>query len=341
MKDIAAVAGVAVATVSNAINRPEIVAPGTLERVLDTIDRLGFVRDESARRLRSAQSAAIGVIIDDLADPFLTAVIHAAQERAGDRGHSIVIGSSESSAELRHSHLRRFAEQRARGVIIAPRDDADIDLRLLDSRRIPAVILSSGSGLLPGRRYAVDDTAAGYRIADHLVAGGRARIAFVQPDRPRSRDAPRLDGMRARLAGAGARLDILQTAYAPSGDGYDLGRRLASRPRTSRPDAIVAASAALAMDIVHGLRSDGTLRIPEDIAMAAFDDAWASERNSDFLTTIRQPVHRIGADLVDRILEAAPSDVVDVAKLRRSARPELVVGTSSQADTGTTGVHRG
>ncbi len=120
VRDVAAAASVSVGTVSNVLNRPEKVAPGTVERVLAAIDELGFVRNDAARQLRAGRSRSIGLVVLDVRNPFFTEVARGAEDRAAEDGMTILLGNSDENADRERSYLDLFEEQRVHGVLISP-----------------------------------------------------------------------------------------------------------------------------------------------------------------------------------------------------------------------------
>lgn len=120
IKDVARAAGVSVGTVSNVINRPDSVATETRARVLSAIDRLGYVRSESARQLRAGRSRIMGLLVLDMGNPFFVDVARGAERAARDAGLGVMVCNSAQSAGEEADYLSLFAEQRVRGVLLTP-----------------------------------------------------------------------------------------------------------------------------------------------------------------------------------------------------------------------------
>src|SRR4051794_25494181 len=116
IKDVAALAGVSVGTVSNVLNRPDVVADDTRRKVQSAIEELGFVRNESARQLRTGTARAIGLIVPDVSNPFFTDVARGAEDAASDAGHVVILCNSDESEQRQDRHLQLLAEQRVHGV---------------------------------------------------------------------------------------------------------------------------------------------------------------------------------------------------------------------------------
>jgi LacI family transcriptional regulator, galactose operon repressor len=114
IKEVASRAGVSVGTVSNVLNRPEMVAAATRQRVADVIAELGYVRNDSARQLRAGRSRVIALVVLDVANPFFTDVVRGAEEIADERGVMVVVcnsgetppASAGTSSALRNSESR-------------------------------------------------------------------------------------------------------------------------------------------------------------------------------------------------------------------------------------------
>ncbi|WP_194920749.1 LacI family DNA-binding transcriptional regulator [Catenulispora rubra] len=203
MRDVAQLAGVSVGTVSNVLNRPDAVAPGTRARVQAAIAELGFVRSESARLLRAGSSQVLALLALDLADPFFVGVLRGAEgaARAADLG--VLVMDSASSAASEATHLAMLAQQRVRGVLVTPADVSGATLAQFGRARIPYVLVDRDIPGGIGCRVLVDDVAGGAMAVAHLIAAGHRRIAYVAGpmELPQYRD--RLEGARSAVAEAG------------------------------------------------------------------------------------------------------------------------------------------
>ncbi|HYP74017.1 MAG TPA: LacI family DNA-binding transcriptional regulator, partial [Microbacterium sp.] len=199
VKDVAAAASVSVGTVSNVLNRPEKVAPATVERVQAAIDALGFVRNDAARQLRAGRSRSIGLIVLDSANPFFAEVARGAEERAAAQGMSVLLGNSGQEPERESAYLDLFREQRVNGVLLTPTVLDPGPVRRLADAGVTVVLVD---GELPGSAtpsVAVDDVEGGYLAVSHLLALGRRRIAFVGGPLSIRQVADRLAGARRAL----------------------------------------------------------------------------------------------------------------------------------------------
>ncbi|MBO0827515.1 MAG: LacI family DNA-binding transcriptional regulator, partial [Streptosporangiales bacterium] len=120
IKDVAVAAGVSVGTVSNVVNRPEVVAAATRVRVQSVIDELGYVRDGSARQLRSGTSRTMALLVLDLANPFFVDVARGAEQAAQVAGLQLITCNSGQRVDTESAYLAMLTEQRVRGVLLSP-----------------------------------------------------------------------------------------------------------------------------------------------------------------------------------------------------------------------------
>ena len=140
VKEVADRAGVSAGTVSNVLNRPEVVSEETRLRVLQAIDELGFVRNGSARALRVGRSRTIGMLVLDVGNPFFTDVARGAEDAASDAGHVVILCNSDESEQRQDRHLQLLAEQRVHGVLITPVDAAPEPVQRLRQALYPRLL---------------------------------------------------------------------------------------------------------------------------------------------------------------------------------------------------------
>ena len=328
VRDVAALAGVSVGTVSNVLNRPDKVAEDTIGRVQLAIAKLGFVRNDAARQLRAGHSRAIGLIILDVGNPFFTDVARGAEDKASEGGYSIILGNSDEKAERESAYLDLFEEQRVRGVLISPFGDVEARLRRLRDRGIRAVLVDRTSPDTSFSSVSVDDVAGGVLAVEHLIETGKRRIAFVGGPFEIRQVADRLEGARAAVARHdGVSLEVVPVAALTVVEGRTAGEAIVARPPAERPDALFAANDLIATGLLQALFMRNTVRVPDEIALIGYDDIdFASAAVVPF-SSIRQPSSLIGATAVQLLLE----EVADPELKARQVvyQPELVVRAST------------
>src|SRR5919107_1866979 len=179
IKDVAAAAAVSVGTVSNVLNRPHLVSEQTRDRVNEVIEQLGFVRNESARQLRTGSSRAVGLVVIDAANPFFADVARGVEDTVQEAGGVVLLGNSAGDFQRERRYVELFEEQRVRGLLIAPTGVTPPDLTGFVRRGIPVVFLDRHPDGAPFSTVDVDDVAGGRMAVEHLLERGHQRLAFV------------------------------------------------------------------------------------------------------------------------------------------------------------------
>ncbi len=328
IKDVAQHAGVSVGTVSNVINRPDLVAPETRDRVLGVIDRLGYVRSEAARHLRAGQSRFIAMLVLDMTNPFFAQVASGVERAARAAGLRVLLSDSANDPEQEADYLSLFAEQRVRGVLLTPAGSG-AELDLLRRQQIPFVLVDRVSG--EGCSVSVDDLAGGRLAAGHLVDTGHQLIGYVSGPMSLAQCRDRRAGALAELTERGLPEDALshiETDRMDVAAGRDAGRRLLKLSR--RPTAVFCANDLLALGVLQALYAAG-VSVPGEIAIIGYDDIEFAAAAAVPLTSIRQPSAEMGRIATGLLLE---EDNGEHSHRRVVLQPELVVRDSTSRSGG-------
>jgi LacI family transcriptional regulator len=305
MRDVAVAASVSVGTVSNVLNAPHKVAPGTVERVQATIDRLGFVRNDAARQLKTGRSRSIGLLVLDIGNPFFTDIARASEHRAATHNLTLLLGTSDDDVRREGAYLDAFDEQRVLGLLVSPIGEDHSRLAALQRRGTPVVLVDRDGSGSPFDSVAVDDVAGARMAVEHLLAAGRRRIAYVcgptglRQVRDRHRGA-----VEAVAAVADARLEVIEAPALTVLEGRAAGELLRDRPAQRRPDAVFCANDLLAIGVLQALTLKGDMRVPDDIALVGYDDIDFARSAVIPLTSIAQPTAALGDTAVDLLVNA-------------------------------------
>jgi len=329
IRDVALRAGVSVGTVSNAINRPGIVAANTVAKVQAAIDELGFIRNDAARQLRAGRSKTIGLVVLDVRNPFFTDVARGAEDQAALSGYTVLLGNSDESSAREATYLDLFDEQRVHGVLISPFDDITPRLAALRKRGIPAVLVDRSSADESFSSVSVDDLEGGRMAVQHLIDIGRRRIAFIGGPMVIRQVADRLAGARRAAAESDARLEVIEIDALSVLEGRRAGASIVARSASDRPDAIFAANDLVAMGVLQALMMQGVdVRVPDEIALIGYDDIDFASAAVVPLSSIRQPSALIGQTAVEILLDEAENP--DARSRQVVFQPELVVRESTR-----------
>lgn len=325
ISDVAQRAGVSTATVSNTINRPEVVKALTREKVLRAIRDLGFIPNQNARQLSGVSSQVLGLVLIDGSNSFFAEVARAVDEAATATDHVVIQSSSSGSPEKERRLLRMLAGQRVRGVLLSP---VSVD-SLSEPLSFPVVLLDyAGSSEMCS--VAVDDVRGGRLAAEHLIGLGHRRIAFVG-DAPHFRQhADRLKGARDAIAGAG--LDPVEVvtqigvSRIDSIGGAEVTGELLSGEEVT---AVFCANDALAFGVYRGLAQRG-IHVPSAMSLMGYDDVDVAVDWIVPLTSVRQPAAEIGRRATELLLEHTATDRPHTHQ-QMILQPELVARHSTAA----------
>ncbi|HLR93494.1 MAG TPA: LacI family DNA-binding transcriptional regulator [Jiangellaceae bacterium] len=332
IRDVAVLAGVSLGTVSNVLNRPDRVAVATRERVEAAVDKLGFVRNESARQLRAGSSRMIGLIVLDASNPFFTDMARGAEQVVSHDGSSLVLCNSNEDDERESVHLQLFEEIRARGLLISPVSMEDPHLQRLRERGIPVVLVDRMAASSDLCSVAVDDVTGGRLAVEHLLSCGHRHIGVVGGPHSIRQVTERHEGARKAVAenAAGttpARLEIIDTPTLTIDEGMAAGERVADLDPAERPTALFATNDLIALGLLQTLARRG-LRVPEDVALIGYDDIDFAAAAAIPLSSIRQPRDELGRHAAALLL-----DEINAPDTHRHERvtftPELIAREST------------
>ncbi|WP_159619120.1 LacI family DNA-binding transcriptional regulator [Ruania rhizosphaerae] len=331
IRDVAQAAGVSVATVSNVLNNPGVVAPETLGRVQATMEDLSFVPNPLARQLRGGRTRAMGAIFLDVASPFHMEVARGMEDRLAEDGFILVVSSSDRDTEKEIGCLALFEEQGVRAILAQPTSRDHTVFERAIERGTPTVLIGPADGGEPRDRCSVhvDNVRGSGMVAAHLVAEGHRRIAFTN-DRPEDRPGEnRAVGVREALVEAG--LDptdaLIEVQGVPDADGGEeaLDQVLQMNPR---PTAIACFNDYVALGVLRGLQRRG-ISVPDEMAVAGYDDTEFATMLGVPLTSVRMPKHQLGYAAADLMIEE--TEKPEEHRHRHvQFQPELVVRESTR-----------
>ncbi len=311
------------------------MAEATRDRVRAAIEELGFVRNESARRLRRGPDRtagefgdqprrAFGIVVEDLTNPYASDVARGAEAALNEAGHDALWLSSDHSSAKERRSLELLEEQRAAGVLIIPVGLDPTDISRLRAAGMSVVLIDRDSSDACTAR--VDHVAGGETAARHLLSLGLERIVFVTGIPEPQPCVDRRDGAARKIVEAGFAKPrtLVQDALSPTEGQAAAHAVIAMSPR---PDGVFCANDLLAIGLINELTRLG-VRVPEDIAVIGYDDIELAASAAVPLTTIRQPRRALG-------WEAAELALAEMGEGRSHQhrqvvqRPDLVIRESA------------
>lgn len=346
--DVARRLKVSATTVWRAINNRPRVSASTKQRVLRAVEQLGYRPSLLAQNLSRGQTQTLGVVVPMIGNPVYAALVRAIEQVAFQRDYNIILCDTDFQADRERKYLDLLLRRKVEGILLIPfakRADSDLaHIFALEKAGVAVVAIQqplAGSNIT---QVAPDNVNAARAMTQHLLRLGHRRIAFVHSGLESWHPAmcERFEGYRLAHAEAGVPLDpslvvqagAFEAVLADGSSVFDADRVAQLLQRPDRPSAIFAPVDVLAIRVMGVIRNLG-LRIPEDVAVAGFDDILMSAYLDPPLTTVRHPAAQVGrraAELLFERLEAGDSAVLKPTVERVPC--ELVIRRSCGSPTG-------
>jgi LacI family transcriptional regulator len=318
IKDVARQSGVSPMTVSRVINGSERVKPETRRRVEQAITELGYVPSRLARGLSRRRTGALAVIVPDVANPFFTAVVRAAEEVARRADYQAILCDTRADLAVEREAIEELIAHRVEGIVIAPVSDrSKAHLERLIRFRVPYVLVDRTVRGVEADAVVGDSKGGAQGLVEHLISLGHRRIGFIVEGDEVSTARDRRRGYESALKAAGIPIDpalVVVEAAADPGGGAEGMRRLLELD--DPPTAVFTVNNLVAVGAIEAVRAAG-LEVPEDIALVCFDDIEYASRLYPFLTAMEQPAGTFGTLATQLLLERIEG--------RGSQRPQVVV----------------
>ena len=309
LEDVARRSGVSKSTVSRVLNNSAKISEKTRKQVLRAVGELHYEPNIIARSLSKNKTFTIGVILEDILNPFFSAVAKGIETALRAKGYSMILTSSDFDRENEVKLTRMLIRYKVDGILITPvKHDGD-SIVLLKERGTPFFILNSRSEDKEVSWIDSDNFEGALMATRYLLELGHRRFLCI---RHMAIDGSRLrfEGFKKAIEEAGLKMSdqvILGDARSRR-DGYELASRLLdTRDRGNIPTAVIAVNDTVAIGVIEAVLKKG-MRIPEDVSIIGYDDINIAGLVRVPLTTIHQPKYRMGemaaSQLVDKIERA-------------------------------------
>ena len=309
LEDVARKAGVSKSTVSRVLNNSAKISEETRGRVLNAANELNYEPNIIARSLSKNKTFTIGVILEDILNPFFSAVAKGIETALKASGYSMILTSSDFDYENEMKLTRMLIQYKVDGILLTPVNHDGETVSFLKERGIPFFIMNSRSEDKEVSWIDSDNYQGGLMATRHLLSLGHSKFLCL---RHMAIDGSRLrfEGFKAAITEAGLSMSdqiILGDAHSRR-DGYELtGRFIDENGPGAMPSAVIAVNDTVAIGVIEALL-ERDLQIPEHVSVIGYDDINISSLIRVPLTTIYQPKFRMGeiaaSQLVDKIERA-------------------------------------
>jgi LacI family transcriptional regulator len=291
MRDVAVLAGVSLKTVSRVINDEPGVASATAARVSDAIAELGFQRNDLARSLRQGvTSSTLGLVIEDVANPFYSAIAQAVESAARERGYLLITTSCEEDPERERALVQALLRRRVDALLLVPASRDHAYLARETAGGTPVVFLDRPPVGLDADCVLLDNHGGARAAVEHLLARGHDRVAIIGDPPELYTAAERLAGYEQALTGAGvqSRDELIRLGTHDTAQAEAAVRELLELPPDRRPTAFFAGNNRNAVGALRALR-----HAEHRAALVGFDDFELADLLA--VTVVRHDSQQMGA----------------------------------------------
>jgi len=325
IKDIARAAGVSHSTVSRALQNSPLVNDHTAEAIRKIARESGYRASAVARGLVTKRTMTIGLVVTTIADPFASEVAVGIEQAANDHGYSVFLADSNADPTREQQMVQSLAERRVDGILVTSSRVGALYLPLLSEMRVPIVLVNNQHPGAFVHSVMIGNVDGSRQAANHLIGLGHRRIAYLGDQFGYQSDTERFAGYREALAAAG--LPFLPELVV-HGDGKPAEAMRAMEKLLALPDpptAICCYNDMTALGAMRSIRLSGR-SVPEDISVVGFDDLFLASYTQPRLTTVHQPMRRMGVLAMENLVRLMSGEDSEV---RIRVEAELIVREST------------
>ena len=301
IQDVAKAAGVSVATVSRVINNSKAVAENTRETVMAAIKMLNYQPNLLGRNLRRTETKRVLVLLPNIGNPFYARIVKGIEDVAHKNGYNVMLCNTDLNAEREKIYLELLKSRLADGVIfMAPLLGKEGLTEIGGS--FPVVQCCEYTEGARVSHVSIDNYAAAHKVTRHLTSAGHKRIGMISCRGSVVSIMQRESGFKKALADSG--IDFQEDLIKYGDYSFNSGLRAANQFVSMRnmPTAIFAISDIMAIGALRAIR-ENNLKVPEDMAVAGFDNINFASMCNPTLTTISQPKYDMGCISMELLLQ--------------------------------------
>lgn len=307
IRDIAAKANVSITTVSFILNGKAVernISKAVIERVEEIVKADGYKPNQIARSLRTGNSQIIGLIVEDISNPFFAGIARLLEDKAYKKGYKIIYSSTENQAGKTRELINLFKSRQVDAYIIAPAQGAEKDIQGIINDGKPVVLFDRYLPELDVSYVGIDNYNASYQAAQHFLQEGKHHPALVTVDLDIEQIKERAAGFSAALAEAGISEEASVILKVPYGHSREETIALLEEMFSQRPevDAVLFATNYLAISGLLAIKNTDKV-INKDLSVIAYDDGDIFKLHTPQISALAQPVEEIAESIIQKIFQ--------------------------------------
>ncbi|MEH6995790.1 LacI family DNA-binding transcriptional regulator [Neobacillus drentensis] len=301
LKEVATLAGVSTATVSNVLNETKHVSDEVKNKVFTAIQELNYQPNIVAKSLRVQESRIIGLLISDIANPFFSIVVRGIEEELAKSDYSILLCNTDSSVEKEDKYLKVLIGKRVDGLIVSSTGNTGDYFRSMEKTGVPMVFLNRCPDFMVSDVIMTNNIKGAYSGTEHLIRHGYEKIAIITGPISISTGKDRLTGYKRALEDYGiTELDqFVKEGNFDIESGYTKMKELMEQE--NKPDAVFISNNSMTLGAYKYLKESG-ISIPDQLAVVGYDDSDWADIVDPPITTIKQPAYELGVHAARLIL---------------------------------------
>lgn len=306
IKDIANQVGVSTTTVSFVLNgkaKEKRISEDLKNEILKVAERLNYRPNQVARGLRTGQTHTLGLLIEDISNPFFANLAKVVEEEADRSGYTVMFCSTENNENRASSLLATLKHRQMDGFLITPTPGMEKDIRTLFEEKRPLVLIDRYFPGLDTSYVTVDNYKGSFDATSYLVSSGYERVGLITTGSEQVQMQSRFNGYREALEWQGRGFDpalVLKISFEMEHD--EAVKRITEFIRTQEPSALFCTTNYLGVYALESIRMNG-LSLPADMGMVCFDDHDLFRLGSPAVSVIAQPIVQLGKEAVRLLLE--------------------------------------
>lgn len=331
IRQVAERAGVSSGTVSNAINRPEILAPATLKRVRKAIEELQFIPNASAQNLRAGKTRILGLVVPDISNPFFTALAKGVNDAALQAGYLVILCNTDEDSKKEDHYIDILVGQNVRGILITPARETTKRLDEISKKGIGLTIVDRSPIGVDTCSVEVNDAHGGLLALEHLYEGGHRIIMLLTGGSDIPQVAERERGIHeaiARIPRPSRPTIITVRIPLMTADSANIIMSKYLLETGLNFTGVICGNDLVAFGAIRALRASGH-SIPKDVSVIGYDDIDFAANATIPLTSIAQPKYKLGYAAAELVISEC-EDPEKHAHQKIQFQPHLVVRNSTR-----------